>query len=226
MQPSFSRENSVARNAIPSARAREAMRAIDSAAMPSGNSNADAAQWQQSGYQAGSTASNAAFISSPTAVSSAAITARPTLHVNPATMSAAPPPKFPMLRLKDHQASQVARDLQRLNAARTAHAHASSGSGAHTPASMRRIAVTAVDEDDADVDEFEPEQDLLSAFYTFDPSRSGTMSIQNFLAIMTNMGERWSEEEAIEMAEEIDPSHSGRFCYTQLCKSLLSREGD
>lgn len=78
--------------------------------------------------------------------------------------------------------------------------------------------------DDDDDDDFNPEADLLAAFHTFDPTQSGTMSVPHLVAIMTHMGEKWGEEEALEMADEIDAGREGRFNYRSLVHKVRSDE--
>lgn len=118
----------------------------------------------------------------------------------------------PVLRLRDHQQS-----LQSL------HTHLA------PTVSRRNLGVGggagggAGDDLDDDFD-FDPELDLLAAFHTFDPSKSGVMSTKNLIAIMMNMGEKWSEDDATEMAEEIDQKREGRFHYGNLVKQLAARE--
>lgn len=157
--------------------------------------------------------------------------------------STSSPRLFPTLRLRDHSASENRLQIlglghsiaSRLGAEITGHgpvppidsirgdpkngvSSASSGLG------LSRAALQAAANDDDDDADFDPEQDLLAAFHTFDPTHSGSMSIAHLMAVMTHMGEKWNEEEAAEMAEEIDTQHEGRFNYRQLVKKLVARE--
>ena len=113
----------------------------------------------------------------------------------------------PSLRLRDHSLGFS-----------TAHLLAQS-----LAAAGRRALHNPGDDLDDDFD-FDPEQDLLAAFHTFDPSKSGVITDKDMVAIMMHLGEKWSEEEAIEMVEEVDVKREGRFNYVQLVKKLAARE--
>ena len=145
------------------------------------------------------------------------------------------PRLYPTLRLRDHSASE--NRLQLLGLGHTIASRLGAEITGHGPvppiegllvgdprlAGSRAALQAAANDDDDDAD-FDPEQDLLAAFHTFDPTHSGTMSIPHLMAVMTHMGEKWTEEEAAEMAEEIDTNHEGRFNYRQLVKKLVARE--
>lgn len=130
---------------------------------------------------------------------------------HPGTQSP-PRGRYPNLRLRDHAPSQP----QLVHSSSGVHASATSAG------SRRNLGLPPLVGDDLDDDfDFDPQEDLLAAFHTFDPTKSGVMSIKNLLAIMCNLGEKWSEEDALEMAEQVDVKREGRFNYHQLVKKLV-----
>lgn len=200
----------------------------------------------------GSTPTGTAATAATTAPAGATRPFMPVSASSPAvnSIASAPPPSsgtnsprlFPTLRLRDHSASENRLQIlglghslaSRLGAEITGHGPVppidsvrgldKTGVNASAGLGLSRAALQAAANDDDDDADFDPEQDLLAAFHTFDPTHSGTMSIPHLMAVMTHMGEKWSEEEAGEMAEEIDTNHDGRFNYRQLVKKLVARE--
>lgn len=156
-------------------------------------------EWERSGYQAASNATAAAASSRPFA----SITGSSSDRSSAAAASRA----FPHMRLHDRASSPSPIPVQ---------------PPAFTPSSSRRgLGLPPLVAEDLDDDfDFDPEQDLLAAFHTFDPTHCGVMSTKNLVAIMTSMGEKWNEEEAIEMAEEVDHRREGRFSYSSLVRKV------
>jgi len=141
---------------------------------------------------------------------------RPFAHVTTGSLSS--PRLFPTMRLRDPAVSEL-----RLTVPAAATHPTTSSIQAGGMGGVTKPQSSPVPEEDED-DEFDPELDLLAAFQTFDPHHTGYMSTHHLQSIMQHLGEKWSEEEAEEMAEEIDPRREGRFNYHQLVHHLMSRE--
>jgi Ca2+-binding EF-hand superfamily protein len=209
--------------------------------------------WERQGYQASSTAADSSSSGGGAAQpprSFAHVTSGATMGSSASTTTGSPR-LFPSLRLRDRAPSEVrlhsfAGPLERSGSAGgggiggAGGGHPSSatgilgvvsgGSGGVMGTPLRSAmkpssgaAASGVLDDDDD-DEFNPESDLLAAFHTFDPSHSGSMSVPHLQAILTLMGDRWSNEEAQEMIEEVDARGEGRFNYRQLVHRLMARE--
>jgi Ca2+-binding EF-hand superfamily protein len=207
--------------------------------------------WERQGYQASSAAADSASgggAAQQPPRSFAHVTSGAPMGSSASTITGSPR-LFPSLRLRDRAPSEArlhsfAGPLERSGSAGGAGgAHPSSatgilgvvgggsgGSGGVMGTPLRSAmkpssgaAASGVLDDDDD-DEFNPESDLLAAFHTFDPSHSGSMSVPHLQAILTLMGDRWSNEEAQEMIEEVDARGEGRFNYRQLVHRLMARE--
>jgi len=184
---------------------------------PPHQSQPQQAAWERQGYQAASSAADAAS-------GATTQTGRPFSNVGLGGVAATNSPRlFPSLRLRDPSSSEA-----RLQSIVTP----LSGGGI-PPTTLRQPSISIKPSpatappgvlDDDDDDEFNPEADLLAAFHTFDPSHSGSMSVPHLQAILTHMGEKWTPEEAAEMVEEVDQQGEGRFNYRQLVHRLMARE--
>ena len=62
------------------------------------------------------------------------------------------------------------------------------------------------------------------AFRVFDASASGTMSASELRHILTNMGEKMSEEEADDMIVFADQAGKGEVNYRELMKIILNEQ--
>jgi Ca2+-binding EF-hand superfamily protein len=129
------------------------------------------------------------------------------------------PRLFPSLRLRDHSASESRMQISSGLLDRTS-SHSGNGSGTQGGTPKRAASGGVTDLLDDEDDDFNPEADLLAAFYTFDPSHSGSMSVAHLAAILQHMGEKWSEEEVQELIEEVDPRGEGRINYRQLAHKV------
>ncbi len=65
-------------------------------------------------------------------------------------------------------------------------------------------------------------EDMDEAFRVFDPSASGTMSASELRHILTNMGEKMTEEEADDMIAFADQAGKGEVNYRELLKIILN----
>lgn len=70
--------------------------------------------------------------------------------------------------------------------------------------------------------EGESEDEIEEAFRVFDPSGSGVISASDLRHIMTNLGEKLSEEEANDMVAFADSYEKGEVHYRDLIKILFS----
>lgn len=195
-------------------------------ASPAGQApSAQAQPWERAGFQSSSAANDSARHANTN-------NTNPSSSSNNYTAATTSSPRFlPSLRLRDP--SQHNMDVRfaalslgpRVPVAAAGEASGVPGSVSHTP--LRRGLTGHLGHyppglDDDDDDDFNPEMDLLAAFHTFDPTQSGTMSVPHLVAIMTHMGEKWSEDEALEMADEIDARREGRFNYRSLVHKVRS----
>ncbi|XP_060577844.1 uncharacterized protein LOC132734961 [Ruditapes philippinarum] len=69
----------------------------------------------------------------------------------------------------------------------------------------------------------ETEDDLLEAFRVFDKEGQGNISSAELRHVMTNMGEKLTDEEVDEMIREADSDNSGMVSYSDFVKTMFSK---
>merc|ERR1712020_755243 len=65
------------------------------------------------------------------------------------------------------------------------------------------------------------EEEVREAFRVFDKEKTGFISAAELRHIMTNLGEKLSEEEADEMIKEADPDENGQINYEEFVTMLM-----
>ncbi|KEP66716.1 UNVERIFIED_CONTAM: calmodulin, putative [Hammondia hammondi] len=68
---------------------------------------------------------------------------------------------------------------------------------------------------------YNPEEELIKAFNTFDRSNDGTVSADELSQVMLALGELLSDEEVKAMIKEADPNGTGKIQYANFVKMLL-----
>ena len=66
------------------------------------------------------------------------------------------------------------------------------------------------------------EEEILKAFNVFDKDGNGFISAAELRHIMTNLGEKLTDEEADEMIREADIDGDGQINYEEFVKNLFS----
>merc|ERR1711997_1236936 len=66
------------------------------------------------------------------------------------------------------------------------------------------------------------EEEVREAFRVFDKEKTGFISAAELRHIMTNLGEKLSEEEADEMIKEADPDQNGQINYEEFVTMMMS----
>merc|ERR1712228_499557 len=67
------------------------------------------------------------------------------------------------------------------------------------------------------------EEEVREAFRVFDKEKTGFISAAELRHIMTNLGEKLSEEEADEMIREADIDGDGQINYEEFVKMMMSK---
>ena len=67
------------------------------------------------------------------------------------------------------------------------------------------------------------EEEIREAFKVFDKDNNGFISAAELRHVMTNLGEKLSEEEVDEMIREADVDGDGQINYEEFCKMMLSK---
>eukprot|EP00808_Paulinella_micropora_P010527 g46131.t1 len=65
--------------------------------------------------------------------------------------------------------------------------------------------------------------DLMASFEVFDTAKTGKISVGEFKHIVTNLGEKMTEEQADKLVKDADPSGSGFVDYSAFIDKLLAR---
>ena len=69
------------------------------------------------------------------------------------------------------------------------------------------------------------EEEILEAFKAFDKSGSGYISAAELRHIMTNLGEKLTDEEVGEMVRVADVGGDGRIQYAQFVRTMMEADG-
>jgi calmodulin len=67
------------------------------------------------------------------------------------------------------------------------------------------------------------EAELLEAFKVFDKDGNGFISAEELRHVMTNLGEKLTDEEVNEMIREADQDGDGQVDYSEFVKMMLSK---
>ena len=67
------------------------------------------------------------------------------------------------------------------------------------------------------------EEEIREAFRVFDKDNNGFISAAELRHVMTNLGEKLSDEEVEEMIREADVDGDGQINYEEFCKMMLSK---
>jgi len=62
---------------------------------------------------------------------------------------------------------------------------------------------------------------LLDAFFNFDPDKDGYISVEDLVIHMMTKGAKMSREEATAFAQEVDFDHDGHIYYAEVADYLL-----
>ena len=62
----------------------------------------------------------------------------------------------------------------------------------------------------------DPEREILEAFKVFDVDGSGTISCEELVRILTNLGEKVTKEQVEAMIKEVDVDGDGNLDYSEL----------
>lgn len=68
----------------------------------------------------------------------------------------------------------------------------------------------------------DPEQEMLEAFRVFDKDSNGYISSEELRHVMTNLGEKLTDQEVAEMIREADTNGDGMVDYNEFIKLLCS----
>ncbi|XP_951999.1 calmodulin, putative [Theileria annulata] len=71
--------------------------------------------------------------------------------------------------------------------------------------------------------ECDTEEELIQAFKVFDRDGNGFISAQELRHVMTNLGERLTDEEVDEMLREADVDGDGKINYEEFVKLMVSK---
>ncbi|UKK01874.1 calmodulin [Theileria orientalis] len=71
--------------------------------------------------------------------------------------------------------------------------------------------------------ECDTEEELIQAFKVFDRDGNGFISAQELRHVMTNLGERLTDEEVDEMLREADIDGDGKINYEEFVKLMVSK---
>ena len=68
-----------------------------------------------------------------------------------------------------------------------------------------------------------PQEEILEAFKVFDKDGNGFISAAELRHIMTNLGEKLTDEEVDEMIREADIDGDGQINYEEFVKMMMSK---
>jgi len=71
--------------------------------------------------------------------------------------------------------------------------------------------------------ETDSEEEILEAFKVFDKDGNGFISAAELRDIMTNLGEKLTDEEVDEMIREADVDGDGKINYEEFVKMMMSK---
>jgi len=66
------------------------------------------------------------------------------------------------------------------------------------------------------------EAEIKEAFKQFDKTNSGTVTTAELRHIMTNLGEKLTDEEAEELLKEADPNKKGTVNYSDFIRVMMA----
>ena len=69
----------------------------------------------------------------------------------------------------------------------------------------------------------EPEEEILGAFKVFDKDGNGFVSEAKLRHVMTNLGEKLTDEEVDEMIREADIDGDGQINYEEFVKVMMAK---
>ena len=72
-------------------------------------------------------------------------------------------------------------------------------------------------------DEAQVHKDLLAAFETFDPKKTGAVSVSDFSKVITTTGEVYTPQELKDLLAIADPKNSGKIEYNPYIEKITTR---
>ncbi|XP_052273949.1 calmodulin-beta-like isoform X2 [Dreissena polymorpha] len=74
------------------------------------------------------------------------------------------------------------------------------------------------------MNESNEDEELLDAFKVFDKDGNGYITADELKKVMTNLGEKMTDEEVQEMLNEADENHDGQISYPEFVKMMNSKD--